>query len=278
MGKIAAAQPDEPELLDLSKMGVILEQIVASVRQNLAERKRQTPLSELERLTDHHPSSRDFQGKLQGEEIKLIAEVKRASPSKGWLRSDLDVAMQVRSYVQGGAAAISVLTEPAFFKGSFADLMVAREATELPLLCKDFILDSYQIYEARAHGADAVLLIASILSLAELAELVEVARQMRMSALVEVHNELEVEKALAVKASLVGINNRNLADFSTDLNTTFRLLPLLPASSIVVSESGIKSRADVLALQEAGVKAILVGEALVTSADPKSRIRELMGK
>jgi len=257
---------------------VILDDIVDSVRQKLVEKKRQVPLAELEHSSDSHDAPRDFHGELQGEGIKLIAEIKRASPSRGRLRPELDVAVLAHSYAQGGAAAISVLTEPTFFEGSLADLATARQAIDLPLLRKDFVLDPYQVYEARAHGADAVLLIASILAHSQLAELIEVAQRLGMSALVEVHTETEVGKALAARARLISINNRNLADFSVDLNTTFKLLSLLPPQVVVVSESGIKSPADVLALQKAGVGAILVGETLVTSTDPESKIRELMGR
>ena len=158
---------------------MIIDQIVSDVRQGLAKRKQQTPLEELERLVDNCETPRDFEGALRGEEIRIIAEVKRASPSKGWLCPDLDVATLARSYTQGGAAAISVLTEPNWFKGDLADLTTARQATHLPLLYKGFILDSYQVYEARASGADAILLITSLLSLSELSTLIGVARWLR---------------------------------------------------------------------------------------------------
>lgn len=257
---------------------MIIDQIVAGVRQGLAERRQQTPLAELERLVDKYGTHRDFEGALRGEEIKLIAEIKRASPSKGWLRHDLDVATLARSYTQGGATAISVLTEPNWFKGSLTDLAAARQATLLSLLCKDFILDPYQVYEARACGADAVLLIAALLSLSELSALIEIAQGLGMATLVEVHSEPEVEKALEAKANPIGINNRHLADFSVDLETTLKLRPLIPPDVTVVSESGIKSYADVIALKNAGVNAMLVGEALVSSPDPEAKIRELKGE
>jgi len=258
--------------------GMIIDQIVATVRQGLAERKRQTPLTELERLVNNYGAPRDFQGAVRGEGIKLIAEIKRASPSKGWLCPDLDVATLARSYARGGAVAISVLTEPTFFKGSFADLTTARQVTYLPLLCKDFVLDPYQVYEARTCGADAILLITAILSLSELSALIKIAQGLGMSALVEVHSESEVKKALEAKGNPIGINNRNLADFSVDLGTTLRLRPLIPPDVTVVSESGIKSYADVIALKNAGVNAVLVGEALVTSPDPEAKLRELRGE
>jgi indole-3-glycerol phosphate synthase len=257
---------------------VILDRIVTDVRQRLAERKRQRPLSELEHLVNAAETPRDFTGALQGTSIKVIAEVKRASPSKGWLCPDLDVATLVRRYAQGGAAAISVLTEPSFFKGSLADLSIAHQLTHLPLLCKDFVVDPYQIYEARSYGADAILLIAAILSSSELSFLTEVAHYLKISALIEVHNEAEAEKALEADGNPIGINNRNLADFSVDLRTTLKLRPLIPSSITVVSESGIKSKDDIITLQTAGVNAVLVGETLVTSLDPEAKLRELRGE
>jgi len=258
--------------------GTIIGQIVATVRQELAQRKKQMPLRELERLVNNYGAPRDFQGAIRGKGIKVIAEIKRASPSKRWLCPDLDVATLARSYARGGAAAISVLTEPSWFKGSLTDLTVARQATHLPLLCKDFVLDPYQVYEARACGADAVLLIVALLSLSELSLLMETAHDLGMAALVEVHSEPEVEKALEARGNPIGINNRHLADFSVDLGTTLRLRPLIPPDVTVVSESGIKSYADVIALKNAGVNAVLVGEALVTSPDPEAKLRELRGE
>jgi len=256
---------------------MILDQIVMDVRQRLAERKKQRPLSELEHLVSAAETPRDFTGALQGTSIKVIAEVKRASPAKGWLCPNLEVATLVQSYAKGGAAAVSVLTESSFFKGSLADLATTHQSVDLPLLCKDFILDPYQIYEARSYGADAILLIAAILSRSELSFLMEVAHYVKISALIEVHNEAEVKKALAVNGNLIGINNRNLADFSVDLGTTLKLRPLISPGVIVVSESGIKSKADIITLQTAGVNAVLVGEALVTSPDPEAKLRELGG-
>jgi indole-3-glycerol phosphate synthase len=221
---------------------------------------------------------RDFAGALSGQGISLIAEVKRASPSKGPLRPDLDASSLALTYRESGAAAISVLTEPDYFQGGFADLEAARASSELPVLCKDFIIDRYQVWEARAHGADAVLLIAAVLSQQELLDLQETARSLGMAALVEVHNQGELEKALDCRPGIIGINNRNLADFSVDLGTTTSLRPLVPPGIPVVSESGIHTRDDVIALQKAGVQAILVGEALVTAADPAARIGELLGR
>ncbi|MFC1925187.1 indole-3-glycerol phosphate synthase TrpC [Chloroflexota bacterium] len=256
---------------------MILDRIVSDVRHGLAQRREISPLEELKRQIDKCETPRDFEGALQEKGIGFIAEVKRASPSKGWLCPDLDVATIVSSYTKGGAAAVSVLTEPNWFKGDLADLTTARKATHLPLLYKGFILDSYQVYEARTHGADAILLIASLLSISELSVLIEVAREMGMTSLVEVHNEPELKKALDARGSLIGINNRNLADFSVDLGTTLKLRPLIPSGIIVVSESGIKSRADIVALEDASVDAVLIGETLVTSTDPEAALKGLRG-
>ena len=260
----------------MNDRGTILDQIVVNTRQRIAERKRQRPLIELQHLISHCQPTLDLKDHIKGDRIRLIAEIKRASPSKGWLSPNINASRLAQSYSHGGAAAISVLTEPDYFKGNLGDLEAARTAVALPLLCKDFILDSYQVYEARIHGADAVLLIAAILSPQELFSLMETARQLSMSALVEIHNEMEIEKALDAQAYLIGINNRNLTDFTVDLKTTYQLRPLIPASIIVVSESGINSRDDVTSLHEIGVNAVLVGETLVSSSDPATKIKELL--
>jgi len=257
---------------------MILDQIVATVRQGLDDRKQRTPLTELEKLANGYGPTMDFGEALRGDGIHIIAEVKRASPSKGWIRSDLDVAKVVSSYSRGGAAAVSVLTEPDWFKGSLEDLAKARQATGLPLLCKDFFLDPYQVYEARVSGADAILLIVALLSQSELCRLMEVAHGLGMMALVEVHSEEEIERSLNAKAGIIGINNRDLADFSVDLTTTVKLRPLIPPDVTVVSESGIRSYADVFALQLAGVNAVLVGEALASHSNPEAKLRELRGE
>ena len=219
---------------------------------------------------------KDFAGALQGEGVALIAEIKKASPSKGEIRLDLDVADVALCYAGAGASAVSVLTEPTFFKGSLDDLAVARKVVELPLLRKDFIIDPYQVYEARLYGADAILLIVAILQPNEIKALSNLAHSLGMVALVEVHSRLELEVALASGAELIGINNRNLVDFTVDLQTTLDLLPLLPSTATVVSESGIKTHADIEQLRQAGVHAVLVGESLVASSDPGAKIEELM--
>jgi indole-3-glycerol phosphate synthase len=256
---------------------MFLEQIVNSTRKSLAQHMEQTPLASLERAIAYQASPRDFAGALRGDDISLIAEVKRASPSKGLLCPNLTASSLAHVYNENGAAAISVLTEPDYFLGSYADLEAVRIEVDLPLLCKDFILDDYQIYKARAHGADAVLLIAAILSQHEMKALLETAHSLRMSALIEVHNREELKKVLKVSPGIIGINNRNLKDFSVSLETTVKLRPLIPEDVLVVSESGIHTRDDVLRLKQTGVNAILVGEALVTSPEPAAKIAELLG-
>jgi indole-3-glycerol phosphate synthase len=257
---------------------VILEQIVNSTRKSVAERKSRTLLADLEKAIGKQAPPRDFAGALHGDDISLIAEVKRASPSKGVLRSNLNPSALARIYKQNGAVGISVLTESKYFLGSFADLEAVRREVDLPLLCKDFVIDNYQVYQACAHRADAVLLIAAILNQHELMVLIKTAHSLGMTALVEVHNKNELDKALESSPRIIGINNRNLADFSVDLKTTLSLKPLIPEGIAVVSESGIHSREDVLQLERAGVNAILVGEALVTSLDSAAKIDELLGK
>jgi indole-3-glycerol phosphate synthase len=256
---------------------LILDQIVNSTRRRLAQDRSSTSLASIEERVCHQDPPRDFARALYGEDVSLIAEVKRASPSKGRLRQDLSASSFARMYRESGAAAISVLTEPEYFRGSFEDLRAVRTEVELPVLCKDFIVDRYQVYRARAHGADAILLIVAILSQRDLGALLEAAHALGMAALVEVHNREELERALELSPRVVGINNRNLKDFSVDLATTLVLARAVPAGVTIVSESGIRTRDDVVTLRDAGVHAVLVGEALVTSADPAAKIRELLG-
>ncbi len=255
--------------------GNILDRIVEKTRESLLQRIKARPLAEVQSLAFKSGLPRDFAGAIRKPGINVIAEIKRASPSKGWLNESLDVGKTALAYEAGGASALSVLTEAAFFHGSFSDLDHARSAADIPVLCKDFILTPYQVFEARMHKADAVLLIVALLEEGALRELIEIARSLNMVPLVETHDENEVRKAVACGARVVGINNRNLTDFSVDLNTTVRLRPGIPAGKIVVSESGIRTREDVNVLEKAGVNAILVGEALVTSSDPASEIRKL---
>ncbi|MBM2832648.1 MAG: Indole-3-glycerol phosphate synthase [Dehalococcoidia bacterium] len=256
----------------------VLQKIASSTRQRVDRLKKETPLGNLKARVAGAEKPLDFALALQGPGIKLIAEIKRASPSKGPLNPDLDARELAGSYARGGAAAISVVTEPTFFKGNIQDMAKAKAAAGLPVLRKDFLLEEYQVYESRAYGADAVLLIAALHEVPALRSLMVLARDLGMSILTEVHNKQEVEKALAAGATLIGINNRNLEDFSIDLNTTLRLKALIPPEIPVVSESGILTPRDLALLQSAGVKAVLIGEALVTSPDPERKVRELLGK
>ncbi len=256
----------------------ILDRIVAHKRQELAAAQAATPIAELKARLAEAPPLRPFGKAIRGGSIRLIAEVKRASPSKGLLRADLDPASLARAYAGAGAAAISILTDEKHFSGSLGNLQAVRAALPdgPPLLRKDFLFDIYQLYEARLHGADAVLLIAAILNPGLLAQLIALARTLGMAALVEVHDEREIERALMAEAEIIGINNRNLRTFDVDLATTERLRPLVPPGKTVVAESGVHTRADVKRLQAVGVHAVLIGEALVTATDPAAKIRELM--
>ncbi|MDR7497325.1 MAG: indole-3-glycerol phosphate synthase TrpC, partial [Armatimonadota bacterium] len=219
--------------------------------------------------------ARDFAAALAGPPLRIIAEIKRASPAAGAIRLEADPAAVARAYEAAGADAISVLTDHRFFAGSPDDLRAARAAVGVPVLRKDFIVDAYQVYEARALGADAVLLVAGTVPTAVLAELVGCAASLGMAALVEAHTEDELDQALAAGARVVGINNRNLHTLAVDPETTARLRPRVPEGVVVVSESGIETPADVARARRAGVHAVLVGTALMASADPAARLREL---
>jgi indole-3-glycerol phosphate synthase len=259
---------------------MLLESIVAHKRNELAAWKAAMPQARLAEAATQQAPPLDFAAALRQPGVSLIAEVKRASPSRGLLHPELDPGQLAVTYVEGGAAAISVLTDERFFQGSLSDLAAVKAALrqtgrEVPILRKDFILDAYQIYQARAYEADAVLLIAAILEAEELARLLALARELGMEALVEVHREEELDRVLPLGPSIIGVNNRNLHDFSVDVAATLRLRPHIPRSIILVSESGIRCRADVERLARAGVDAILVGEALVTAEDVVSKIREL---
>jgi indole-3-glycerol phosphate synthase len=209
--------------------------------------------------------------------ISLIAEVKRRSPSKGEFVATLNPVAQARAYERGGAAAISVLTDDRFFGGSFDDLSAVRNVVSVPVLCKDFVLSPYQVWEARGQGADLILLIVAALDDATLVELQDLASGLGMTPLVEVHDQHDLARALAAYAHLIGINNRDLRDFSVDLTTTEYLAPLVPDDAIVVSESGIATRQDVERVQRAGARAVLVGETLMRSERPEQTIAELLG-
>ena len=239
-----------------------LEAILPDVRRRLEERKARVSGAELGRITPL-PARRSFTGALRAPGVSIIAEVKRRSPSKGPIRPDLLVAPLVAAYQAGGAAAISVLTESDHFGGSLDDLGAAASSTSLPLLRKDFVIDPYQIHEARAHGASAVLLIAALLDDHEVRLLSDLATQLGLDVLLEVHDVTEMARALDLGAALIGINNRDLRTFEVSLETSLRLAELVPAGALLVSESGIERRADVERLAAAGVDAVLVGESLL---------------
>ncbi|MEW6274293.1 MAG: indole-3-glycerol phosphate synthase TrpC [Bacillota bacterium] len=257
---------------------MILDKIVASKKKEVAQQKDLLPLAGMERQIAGMPPCRPLAGAVRQKEITLIAEIKRASPSRGMIRPVFDPAEIARTYTGAGAAAISVLTEEFFFGGRLEFLAAVRKVTMLPVLRKDFIIDPYQIYESRFYGSDAVLLIAAILTDAELAGYQRLARELGLSCLVEVHTKEELDRALDSGAAFIGINNRDLRTWRIDLNTTFSLRPYISDRRIiVVSESGIHHRADLLALQEHEVDSALVGEALMRSADPGEKVRELLG-
>jgi indole-3-glycerol phosphate synthase len=241
----------------------------------VARIKREVPVWALkERAGARKPL--DFAGALRGNRLKLIAEVKKASPSKGLLCPDMDPVEVARIYESNGASAISVLTESNYFQGSLDYLTAVREAVNVPLLRKDFIFDEYQIYESAAYGADAVLLITALLEQRRLEELIALCKELRLGYLVEVHDEAELLTAMLASAEVIGINNRDLTTFKTTTDTTRRLRALIPPEHIVVSESGISCRADMLKMQEYKVNAVLVGEALVTAKDIPAKMKELL--
>ncbi|MEW6624497.1 MAG: indole-3-glycerol phosphate synthase TrpC [Bacillota bacterium] len=217
-----------------------------------------------------------FKAALKGSGVSLIAEVKKASPSKGVFREDFDPVKLAAAYQEAGAAAISVLTDSNFFQGSLQDLRKVKDTVKLPVLRKDFIIDPYQIYEAVYYGADAVLLIAAILEEQQLQDFIEITRALNISALVEVHSQEELSMVLGCGAEIIGINNRDLRTFKTDIVTTLNLAGLIPKDCILVSESGISTGEDVTKLAQAGVDAILVGEALVISSDIGAKVNELL--
>ncbi|BAU07277.1 indole-3-glycerol phosphate synthase TrpC [Fischerella sp. NIES-3754] len=264
----------------------ILEKIVWQKEQEVDQMREKQPLQELQKQALTAPATRDFVAALRDGKTKpaLIAEVKKASPSKGVIREDFDPVAIALQYQQGGASCISVLTDEKFFQGSFDNLAKIRTAVDLPLLCKEFIIYPYQMYLARVLGADAVLLIAAILSDQDLQYFVKIANTLKMAALIEVHTLAELDRVLAIDGvSLVGINNRNLEDFSVDLQTTCELLSargknLQERNIIVVSESGLHTPDDLHVVKKAGASAVLIGESLVKQPDPELAIANLFTK
>ena len=260
---------------------MILQELVAASRRRVERARSETPIDALQERARAMPPPLDLLASVRARGVSLIAEIKRASPSKGDLHADLAPAALATQYAAAGAAALSVLTEPTRFRGSLADLAavqmgLAQAALLLPLLRKDFIVDAYQLVEARAHGADAVLLIVAALDDATLADLFDQALVLGLTPLVEVHDADELTRALALDPPLIGINNRNLKTMAVDLETTARLREHVPAGCLVVAESGIHTPDDVRRLAALGVDAMLVGEALVTAPDPGAQARALI--
>ena len=258
----------------------VLDRIVEDTREELDRRRERVPLAELEARVAERAGDdayRPFAEALTRPGVSIIAEHKRRSPSAGVIREGATVADVVRAYERGGAAALSVLTEPFHFGGSLDDLREARRATALPVLRKDFIVDRYQLYEAAAEGADAVLLIVAALEPPELDGLLREAWDLDLDALVEVHDERELEVALEVEADVLGLNNRDLSDFSVDLERTYELLSDVPAGKTVVSESGFSTRDQLDELERVGVDAVLIGETLMRAPDVEQAVRELSG-
>jgi indole-3-glycerol phosphate synthase len=258
-------------------MGV-LDEIVAHKRSELAELKPRRPLPELIAACRGLAPARDFEAALRpatGERVRLIAEVKRGSPSRGLFRADLDPVAQAGIYAGAGAAAVSVLTDARYFHGSLDDLVRVRAAVSVPVLRKEFIVDEYQLWEARAAGADAVLLIVAALEDVALRDLLHAAKGTGLATLVEVHTAGELDRALRLGAPVIGVNNRDLQTLTTSLEPSLRLLPQIPPGPLVVSESGLASGADVEAVVAAGAHAVLVGETLLRADDVAAKVREL---
>ncbi|AAR35753.1 indole-3-glycerol phosphate synthase TrpC [Geobacter sulfurreducens] len=260
----------------------ILKKIVEHKRGEVAAARSAAPLAEVKaRIADLEDQPRGFERALRDCHASgwtaVIAEVKKGSPSKGVIRPDFDPLEIAETYEQNGAACLSVLTDEQFFLGNLRYLALIREQVRLPLLRKDFLFDPYQVYEARAAGADAILLIAAMLEPAQIEDLAGFAREQYLDVLLEVHDEQELETALASSCTLIGINNRNLRTFVTDLGTTERLIPMIPADRFVVTESGINTRDDILRLQAAGAHGFLIGESLMREEDIGAKLRELLG-
>ncbi|KGM14345.1 indole-3-glycerol phosphate synthase TrpC [Cellulomonas bogoriensis] len=255
----------------------VLEDIIAGVRQDLAEREARTPLEAVKERASRVPEAKECLGRLQDDEaVNVIAEVKRSSPSKGALAPIADPAALAGDYERGGAAAISVLTEQRRFHGSLADLDTVRATVDVPVLRKDFVVTPYQVWEARAHGADLVLLIVAALEQTVLTSLVERVHSLGMTALVEVHDTDEVTRALDAGARCIGVNARNLKNLEVDRTTFARLAPMIPSSVVRIAESGVRGPHDVMDYARSGADAVLVGESLVTGGDPRAAVADLV--
>jgi len=259
--------------------GTILDTIIARKHQEIAARRAVTPLEAVAAAAGDAPATRGFHAALEARigagDPAVIAEIKKASPSKGIIRADFDPVVIAERYAANGAACLSVLTDEDFFQGRDAYLQAARAAVDLPVLRKDFVVDPYQVYETRALGADCMLLIVAALDIMQLTNLYQLGRGLGLDVLIEVHDEVELDAALSLQPGLVGINNRNLKTFETRLEVTWALLEQIPADVRVVTESGIHSRADVLAMRDRGVHAFLVGEAFMRAPDPGTALQQL---
>ena len=268
--------PDEPGR-------TILDNIVSTRRRTLEETRLAVPLRNVQQMAERREERRDFAAALAADagapqRLRVIAELKRASPSRGLLRHRYRRREIALGYAAGGASALSVLTEEHYFLGSLQDLREVRQAVEIPVLRKDFILESYQVYEAVAAGADALLLIVAVLPEHDLCSLLDLCRQLRIAALVEVHTEAELDRAVAAGAQIIGVNNRNLHTLEVNLETSFQLRAKIPRGCLAVSESGIKTAADLRRISEAAFNAVLIGERLMTQPDPGKALSQLLAE
>jgi len=258
---------------------LILDEIVNNKLKEVARRKKEVPLAVLKSKLTTSTSTREFRKAISSSgRINIIAEIKKASPSAGIIIENFSLEELVRIYEKNGASALSILTDQKFFKGELKDLEKARKASSLPILAKEFIVDEYQIYEARTRGADAILLITRILDREKLKKYLDLASQLDLDCLVEIHSEEEWQRIKDLPVDIVGINNRNLENFKIDLKMSFNLIKKIPLDKIVISESGINNRKDIHRLQEAGVNAFLIGEALSRSKDVGEKLKELLEK
>lgn len=254
-----------------------LDEIIIYTRGYIKREKEQVPLAELKLKLDNLPATRDFKVAISvpGDELHLIAEIKKASPSVGIIRKTFVPLDLAKLYEDNGASAISVITCEKFFEGNLRYLEIIANNMNIPILRKDFIIDQYQIYEARVAGADAILLIACILEENKLTEFIELGKKLNLDCLVEVHSKEELKKVLKTQAEIIGINNRDLRTFTTDLKITEKLVPLIPKDKVIVSESGIETKRDVRLLHKTGINAILVGQTLLEARNIKAKIKEL---
>ena len=269
-------QPTGPYTLKGDAPVSVLDEIIAGVREDLAERQSRVSLDELKELAVRAPQAKDGVAALRGDGVRVICEVKRSSPSKGALAAIADPAALAADYTAGGAAVISVLTEQRRFGGSLADLKAVRAAVDTPLLRKDFIVTAYQLWEARAYGADLALLIVAALDQPALVSLIERAESIGLTPLVEVHDEEEAGRAVAAGARIIGVNARNLKDLKVDRDTFANVAPSIPAHIVKVAESGVRGPHDLIAYANDGADAVLVGESLVTGRDPRAAVADLV--